>query len=388
MNFLFLDTLGYESALRLSGHHYASLLVKRGHRVLSLSAPVTPWHRLSRSNREAIRRRFEAHRSGFSPAPGGAEHYVPHSWIPVRNRWPFDRNFVPGLAARFYRGDVLARLEAKDFVPDVISLQNLMFYPLARHFPDAILQYRMTDYMAAFEDYPACLARLEARVLDEADLISVTSRQFLAHLTEAQQEKALYAPNGVDIDHFSRPRPRPAAFEAMGRPIVVYIGALREGFDWELIRETAELMPEAHFVMISPDRPREDFRNAPRFTYIPGVPYEDVPAYYQHADATIIPFADLPLVAPVNPIKMFESLAAGTPVVTSGWSELRKLGAPVRQSRDAPGFAAALREAIDAGSSAKPSYTDFLSQYSWEGNLDRMLERIHEIGARKFAPKA
>lgn len=387
MNFLFLDTLGYESALRLSGHHYARLLVGRGHRVLSLSAPVTPWHRLARSNRETIRKRFQAHRSGFVPAPGGVEHYVPHSWIPVRNRWPFDRDFVPELAARFYRRDVLDRLRAKQFSPDVVSLQNLMFYPLVRDFPGAVLQYRMTDRMDAFGDYPRCLVRIERKVLDEANIISLTSRQFMTHLNEAQQEKALYAPNGVDIGHFAQPRPRPAAYEAIRSPIAVYVGALRDWFDWDLLREVVRRLRDVHFVVISPDSPREELLGEPNFIHLPGVPYEEVPAYYQHAAVTMIPFADSPLIAPVNPIKMYESLAAGTPVVTSEWAELKKLRAPVRQGGNPESLASAIREAIGADASEKASYETFVTEYSWDANLDRLLERIDAIRARKSAAR-
>lgn len=312
---------------------------------------------------------------------------MPHSWIPVRNRWPLNLDFVPGFAANFYRRDVLDRLKAKDFVPDVISLQNLMFHPLVSEFPEALIQYRMTDYMAAFHDYPSNLARLEAKALDKADIISITSRQFLGHLNEAQKEKALYAPNGVDIEHFSRPRPRPAAFAEIQTPIVVYIGALRVGFDWDLVRGAMRKLPDVQFVLISPDRPREDVRSEPNCSYIPGVPYEEVPAYYQHADVTIIPFIDSPLAAPVNPIKMFESLAAGTPVVTSGWAELDKLGAPVRQAGDPENMAAAFRDAISVGPPPPQSYADFLKEYSWEGNLDRLLERIEAVRDRKIAQK-
>ncbi len=388
MNFLFLDTLGYESALRLSGHHYARLLVKQGHRVVSLSAPVTPWHRLARANRESIAKRFEAHHSGFSKAPGGVEHYVPHSWVPVRMGWPFDLDFVPELAARFYRRDILTRLSGTGFVPDVVSLQNLMFYPLVREFPSAVLQYRMTDKMNSFSDYPANLIRIESRVLDEADIISLTSRQFFSLLAEDQQLKALYAPNGVDIEHFSLPRPRPAAYEALRRPLAVYIGAVRAWFDWDLLGATARLLPEVQFVIISPDTPRADLMAEHNFIHIPGVSYEDVPAYYQHADVTIIPFVNSEAVAPVNPIKMFESLAAGTPVVCRNWEELRKLAPPISLADNAEAMAAAIRKEIGSNSVEGPGASDFLRQYSWEGNLQALLRRVEEIRPRKTASGA
>lgn len=383
MNFLFLDTLGYESAIRLSGHHYARLLGERGHRVLSLSAPVTPFHWLARgAQRATIRRRFEAHRRGFSPAPTGVLHYVPFSLIPVRKHFPFDRPIALRLAERTWAGDVMRRLRELNFSPDVISLQNMMFYPFARRFPDAVLQYRMTDLMSGFTDLPRSMLQYEDRVLDEADIVSITSMQFAFKLEGRNASKLLYAPNGVDADHMSRPRPRPEAYAAIDRPIAVYVGALRAWFDWDLVRHAVESAPEIQFVIISPDAPRADMLNHKNFTYIPGVPYEEIPAYYQHAAAGIVPFKDSPLVAPVNPIKLFECLAAGTPVAAIEWAELRtQIEAPIHLAKTPEQFTAALKSAI--AEKGAIDYRPYLKNRSWQGNLDALLERIERVRSER-----
>lgn len=383
MNFLFLDTIGYESAIRLSGHHYARLLAERGHRVLSLSAPVSPLHHLARRNRPAIRRRFENHREGFVPAPGGVLHYVPWSPLPVKNVWPLDRMATLRFSATSFKRDVLRRLNDLAFVPDVVSIQNLTFFPLLDEFPSAVIQYRMTDRMDAFGDYPASLLAAERQILRTVDIISITSKQFLEFLDPSVASKALYAPNGVDVGHFSLARPQPALYRKLGSPVAVYVGALRDWFDWDLLKKLAQTLREVCFVVISPDPPREDLRAEPNFQHVPGIPYEELPAWYQHASVTVIPFKDSDLVAPVNPIKMFESLAAGTPVVARAWAELQKLEAPVRLAADAESMAAAIREEIDLKASNKKSYEAFLARYSWSANLDNLLARIQKIQGAK-----
>jgi glycosyltransferase involved in cell wall biosynthesis len=185
------------------------------------------------------------------------------------------------------------------------------------------------------------------------------------------------------VEHFGRPRPRPAAYEAIGGPIAVYVGALREWFDWDLLRDALRQAPRFHAFIISPDAPREDLLGEPNFTHIPGVPYEEVPAYYQHAAVTVIPFRDSPLVAPVNPIKMYESLAAGTPVAARSWAELKQLEAPILLAEDAESLAGAFEraEAEKAGGGAE--YGPFLSGHSWSGNVDRLLERIEALEKAK-----
>jgi len=377
LNFLFLETLGYESALRVSGHHYARLIARRGHRALSLSAPVTPFHRFARAQRETVRRRFEHHRWGFIAAGGGVHHYVPWTFLPLRNVYPLNQPWALRLAARGWLPDVEARLRRMRFTPDVISLQQLAFYPLLRRWPGAIVHYRMTDLMAGFVDLPASFHKIEDRLLEEADLISITSRQFMRRVGEHRAAKTLYAPNGVDLEHFARPHPRPSAFGPPGRPIVLYVGALRAWFDGELLRATMRALPKAAFFVVSPDRPPAEIAAEPNFHHVPGVDYEALPGYYQHALVTIIPFRDAPLVAPVNPIKLFESLAAGTPVVAVAWRELKEIHAPIGLAGGAEDFIAAVAEAVDRPKRVEAG--EFLRGYSWEANVEALLERIGAI---------
>ncbi len=397
LNFLFLDTVGYESALRLSSHHFERILAGRGHRVVALAAPVTPLHRLARSGRRAIARRFEFHRRGLAEAPQGLQsgaakgvlNWVPKTWLPVKNVYPLNTPRALELAASGYMDDVRRRLAGIDFVPDVVSIENLAYGELARSFTDAVLHYRMVDCVEGFTDMPRCMIEAEPGLLNDADLVSITSRQFAGKLAGRNESKVIYAPNAVDIEHFARSEggptfgsssassDRPAEYAGFERPIAIYVGALRGWFDWEMLLEAVRRLPEVEFVLISPDRPREDysaFRNA---RWIPGVDYERLPAYLRHASVGLVPFLDSPLVAPVNPMKMYEYLAAGLPVVCGDWAELRRIGAPVRRARTAAEFATGIKQAIREG--PLRDRRDFLASHSWEAEVDDLLGRIGEL---------
>jgi glycosyltransferase involved in cell wall biosynthesis len=181
----------------------------------------------------------------------------------------------------------------------------------------------------------------------------------------------------VDLGHFSRPLPRPEPFAGIDRPIALYVGALRDWFDWGLLRRVCELAPDIEFVIVSPDPPHPKCEALGNFTYLPGVPYEKIPAYYQHASVGVIPFKDSALVGPVNPIKLVECLASGTPVVATEWEELKNNRAPVELARGPENFHAAIGRAIENG--MPPSAKSFVAGRSWESNVDRLLERIAEI---------
>lgn len=401
LNFLFLDTVGYESALRLSSHHFERILAARGHRVVALAAPVTPLHRLARSGREAIARRFEFHNRGLAEVPGGVSegvlNWVPKTWLPVKNVYPLNTPRALALAASGYMDDVRRRLAAIDFVPDVVSIENLAYCELARSFTGALLHYRMVDCVEGFTDMPRSMIEAEPSLLDDADLVSITSRQFAGKLSGRNEAKVIYAPNAVDIEHFARAEAaqadqspersetgdaagisdRPDEYSGIERPIAVYVGALRGWFDWEMLIEAARRLPEVEFVLISPDRPREDYSALRNARWIPGVDYERLPAYLRHASVGLVPFVDSPLVAPVNPMKMYEYLAAGLPVVCGDWAELRRIGAPVRRARTAAEFASGVKQAIREG--PLRDRDKFLAAHSWEAEVDDLLARIGQL---------
>ncbi|MHC1723470.1 MAG: glycosyltransferase [Aminipila sp.] len=51
--------------------------------------------------------------------------------------------------------------------------------------------------------------------------------------------------------------------------------------------------------------------------------YNDLPTYLQHFDLCIIPFSKTKLTSACNPIKMYEYLSAGKPVITTDLEECR-----------------------------------------------------------------
>ena len=88
-----------------------------------------------------------------------------------------------------------------------------------------------------------------------------------------------------------------------------------------------------------------------------------------------------PLVAPVNPIKMFESLAAGVPVVAVKWKELAEMKAPISLASNTEEFASAIKRAIEKP--GKPDAAELLARHSWDRNLDVLMGRIEEVRARR-----
>ena len=70
-------------------------------------------------------------------------------------------------------------------------------------------------------------------------------------------------------------------------------------------------------------------------------PYENLPAYCAAFDAAMLLFAPSPMTLSVNPIKMYEYLAAGLPIVSTPLPEAQRFGAPITVAQAPESFAEA-----------------------------------------------
>jgi glycosyltransferase involved in cell wall biosynthesis/GT2 family glycosyltransferase len=140
-------------------------------------------------------------------------------------------------------------------------------------------------------------------------------------------------PNAVDVDHFTRPRRRPPDLPTS--PVAVYVGTLHEDrLDCELVEELVEGVPSLRIVLVGPNALRrasnDRLQALARVDLLGSRPYEDVPAYLQHADVIIVPHVVTPFTESLDPIKAYECAAVGRPTVAVAVAGFREIGPPVR----------------------------------------------------------
>ena len=137
--------------------------------------------------------------------------------------------------------------------------------------------------------------------------------------------------NGADVDRF---RPD-AASGAGGGPYVVFIGALAswQGVDTMLEASRSPAWPDGVRLVIAGDGKQRSAieaaaRGNPRIVSLGTIPYRDTPALLAGSLAALVPKTDSPSSRfGLSPLKLYEAMACGVPVVTS---ELPGLGDVVR----------------------------------------------------------
>ena len=227
------------------------------------------------------------------------------------------------------------------------------------------------------------LRRLDALALAHADEVVVCSPAL--RKSRGATRPVTLVPNGVDVDHFRRSRPRPEDLPTA--PTAVYVGSLHDArLDVELVAELADALPQLNVALVGPDSLSSESHSVlatcPNVSMLGARPYEDVPAYLQHADVIIVPHRVTPFTESLDPIKVYECLAIEAPTVATPVAGFR-MHTDVLDVVDRDEFPTRVNDILARGS-GQARHTD--AAVSWlvrvaavESVLDRVLASANAI---------
>lgn len=254
----------------------------------------------------------------------------------------------------------------------------------AQSLPNAKLVYDCMDHHGGFEDNAEGILGGERSLIQQADLLVVTS-QWLHDELSPQAKNIAMVRNATEYAHFCT-RPQKVFSDAKGRRIIGYYGAIAEWFDVELLRRIALDNPEALVLMIGRDTANVSSQvgDIANIRFVGEVPYAELP-YWLHAfDVCLLPFKVIPLTLATNPVKVYEYLSAGKAVVSVDLPELSQFEGLVRLADDHDGFLAEVKQALaedrDDPSLREPRQA-FASRQTWQHRaetLDQALSSIDE----------
>jgi hypothetical protein len=166
----------------------------------------------------------------------------------------------------------------------------------------------------------------ERKIAGIADLV-ITSAKSLYLKMAHFNNNVYYLPNGVwNADYKKRKiyNKKPKDMEKIREPIVFFMGAIAGWVDTNLIKYIAEKRPEYSFVFVGSEV-KQKLPKRSNIYFLGHKKYEELPSYLQQAKVAIIPFKINKLTAAVTPLKFYEYLSSGTPVVTTMMPDLLEL---------------------------------------------------------------
>lgn len=215
-----------------------------------------------------------------------------------------------------------------------------------------------------------------ATAVDTSDVVLVSAVSLLTRARQATDKPVHLLPNGCDFGHFRSAitrQPLPEHPFILGKPVIGYIGAIAPWLDWQLINTMAHSLPGFEFVFIGSPLLQHGIGLANKnMHYLGHKDYQELPRYLSNFSYCLIPFKLTCLTMGVNPVKFWEYLASGLPILTTALPEIPHSYATIISEDMFPGF---LPEPDHAGRDARIRLAE---ENSWDIRAQQLLGIIRK----------
>jgi glycosyltransferase involved in cell wall biosynthesis len=369
MKIVFGSSNHWTSPFQVGSHAWARLFAKNNWNVNYISDPITPWHWIGSANNDRLKERFNLWKARDKKTQDDKiKTWTPFSLLAPQNKPFFKSKWVLDHWHQFSYPSLEHHLQEVDFLdPEIIWLDSIRHYGWSKAIKSKFTVLRLADWTAGFPDMPLSILELEKEIIKDADLV-VTSGSLLSQKIESWRDgkPLITIRNGVDVAFWREPSAPPPDYLEIPGPRVVYVGALDQWFDFDLVFHLAKSFSKISFVIIGQLKSSFDRDKLPSNIYFIGTkPRQLVRSYLQHADVGIIPFKRNELIECVCPLKLYEYMACGLPVISTNWSELSEMKSPALLADSKEDWVAHL-ENLKLGKSSNENKTDLTNSYSDE----------------------
>jgi glycosyltransferase involved in cell wall biosynthesis len=246
---------------------------------------------------------------------------------------------------------------------------------------------------SVYRDKKEILENNYQKIKKEADIIFTVAKELAEGLfggsvatppTPPYQGGGVHwIPNGVDVEHFSKKLKIPDDLKNIKKPIIGYEGVIQDRLDIDLIKYLAQKNQDKSFVFVGwlwrglDEIINHEFANLENVIFLGRRTYDELPAYIQAFDVAIIPHKVDEFTKSMNPLKMYEYLACGKPIVSTDVSGVGEFANFIKVADSKEEFSKYINEALGQDNEElKQKRVEAVARHSWEDRVDRMLEII------------
>lgn len=383
------STADWASQYWTNKQHTAARLAARGHRVLYVE---TVGLRRPGINRKDVGRIAARLRRGLASPTQVRDNL----WVLSPLAVPFGQHRGPINAFNRWqlRARILAWMRKQEITHPLIWTYHPYMLEAADALESPMIVYHCVDDVGAIPGVDrAMFDTAEKHLLARAELTFATSRPLQERCTAIAGCRAHYFGNVADIAHFARARrigDLPPELASIPHPRLGYIGALSDfKIDFSLLEALVSMHRDWQFVFIGDQREGQRSDAVARLSRQPNVhflgwrPYRELPRYMGGFDIGLLPQLVNDYTRSMFPMKFFEYLAAGLPVVSTPLPALRDFASIHSVAHGATAFADAIISVLAGRGPALLGTDDPLLQAnSWDARLDRMMAIIEATARR------
>lgn len=279
------------------------------------------------------------------------------------------------------RRHIASRTRALRMSRPVLWVNDHSAWRLAESLDASRVLYDVTDDWTQMNDLPEyreLVAEQDRRLCELADHVVVCS----PHLLELKRPLARHVslvPNAVDaaaygkVSDISTRHPRTTHWRG---PVLGYTGTLHaDRLDLDLLRRVAARWPGT-IALVGPSHLAADqLSDLPNIELVGPVPHEQLPKFMAAMDVLIVPHVVSPFTESLNPLKLWEYLASGKPIVSTPAAGFREHAGHVRLAATAEDFTAQCEAALRDDPVSAAARRREAQPHAWASRVD-MVERL------------
>ncbi len=283
--------------------------------------------------------------------------YTPPILLPAFQIFPWI-NVINNLILAVFLRLVLRKLSFND---PVLWLYTHFNKPLVKRIGCKKTLYYCVDDLTAAKGLikKEIAARQEAETLKSVDT-AITTTEILKETRNVYNDNIYVVPNAANVSHFNKSAtsgcPEPEDLKPIARPRLVFIGGIAYWLDLELLRHLAISRPHWQIVMIGP--PMTDIgllENLENVHFLWRKEYDRLPDYLAWCDVALNPYKDDDIARGSSPLKLYEYMAAGLPVVSTEMPEARRFNGLVRIAANHDDFVNGIEEILSLDEKTRAS---------------------------------
>lgn len=361
----------YTSVFQVGSHHYARAFEKLGYQVAYISDPISPLHKLFSNSNSLNERERIYNANGFWE--GNIWYYVPKALITPQNKPLLSSKFILDHWYQTAKVSLVNLLKLNGFENvDILWFDSPLFHFLLDEISHQNSILRLADDSKGLGASEAHFKK-ELEIGSKVNRVVYTAQTlFKTYNKINDKSKMFYMPNGINLKDFENSSNAvPDNLYDIPEPRVLYIGAIDQWFNIDLVYDSALAYPEYNFVLIGKYHiPIDKLLALENIHFLGTVPHDRIYAYLHNCSIGIIPFKQNDFVESIHPLKLYEYLAYDLKVVSMKWKELE-------QFQDYCLLANTEDEFIELLSSDKEFNKKdidlFLSNCNWVNKLEKIL---------------
>lgn len=368
---------------RNAAHNYAHALALQ-HRVLYVDPPLSPLGPIRYGLRPDTWARLRVLTERRPRTSEGLHVFTPIALPPVEHPRA-KRLSLPFVRAQIARAIATLELER----PAVIAWRGLA--ELTGVAGESVRVAVVMDHAGA----SAALLRRDADELeaemralcDAADVICATSHGVQEMLAQRGWPSEL-VPFGFPGDLASAfdCAPSPTEYATLPRPLLGYTGSIDDRLDFSLVTRLADRFSHGSLAFVGALSPRlsmqarEALASRPNIHVLGSRSRDALPGYIRHLDVALMPYADDHFTRHQSPMKAWEYLYAGPPIVGTCSPELRHYPPPLVNYADSgDAFIELTERALRDPGAGRDERRRFAMANTWEDRARQLDDLLAEV---------